>query len=32
MDWLLSLFTNTEGIAHIALVYAVGIEIGVYLG
>ena len=32
MDWLLSLFTNTESMAHIALLYAIVIAIGVYLG
>lgn len=32
MDWLLSLFTSTESMAHIALLYAIVIAIGVYLG
>ncbi|MBR6191045.1 MAG: putative transporter [Prevotella sp.] len=32
MDWLLSLFTNSESMAHIALLYAVVISLGVYLG
>ena len=32
MDWLLSLFTNTDSMAHIALLYAIVIAIGVYLG
>ena len=32
MDWLLTLFTNTESMAHIALLYAIVIAIGVYLG
>lgn len=32
MDWLLSLFTNTESMAHIALLYAIVIATGVYLG
>ncbi len=32
MDWIVSLFTNTESVAHIALLYAIVIAIGVYLG
>ena len=32
MDWLTSLFTNTTSVAHIALLYAVVISVGVYLG
>ena len=32
MDWLINLFTNTESVAHIALLYAVVIATGVYLG
>ena len=32
MDWMLNLFTNTESVAHIALLYAVVIAVGVYLG
>ena len=32
MDWLINLFTNTDSVAHIALLYAVVIAIGVYLG
>ena len=32
MDWLINLFTNTESIAHIALLYALVIAVGVYLG
>lgn len=32
MDWLLNLFTNSESMAHIALLYAIVIAIGVYLG
>lgn len=32
MDWLTGLFYNTESVAHIALLYAVVIAIGVYLG
>jgi len=32
MDWIDNLFTNTESVAHIALLYAIVIAIGVYLG
>ena len=32
MDWIINLFTNTESVAHIALLYAIVIAIGVYLG
>ena len=32
MDWLVSLFTKTDSVAHIAMLYAVVIAIGVYLG
>ncbi|MFQ9809436.1 MAG: putative transporter [Segatella copri] len=32
MDWIANLFTNTESVAHIALLYAIVIAIGVYLG
>lgn len=32
MEWLTDLFTNTESVAHIAILYAVVIAIGVYLG
>lgn len=32
MDWLINLFTNTESVAHIALLYAIVIAVGVYLG
>ena len=32
MDWLINLFTNTDSVAHIALLYAVVIATGVYLG
>ena len=32
MDWIVNLFTNTESGAHIALLYAIVIAIGVYLG
>jgi putative transport protein len=31
-DWLVNLFTTTDSVAHIALLYAVVIAIGVYLG
>ncbi|MBR1933427.1 MAG: putative transporter [Prevotella sp.] len=31
-QWLTNLFTNTESVAHIALLYAIVIAIGVYLG
>lgn len=32
MDWIINLFTNTESVAHIALLYAVVIAIGILLG
>ncbi|MDY4927383.1 MAG: putative transporter [Prevotella sp.] len=32
MDWIISLFTNTDSVAHIALLYATVIAAGVYLG
>lgn len=32
MDWLINLFTTTDSIAHIVLLYAVVIAVGVYLG
>ena len=32
MDWIISLFTNTDSVAHIALRYATVIAAGVYLG
>lgn len=32
MDWLINLFTSTESVAHIALLYALVIAVGVYLG
>lgn len=32
MDWIVNLFTNTESVAHIALLYAIVIANGVYLG
>ncbi|MBQ0074459.1 MAG: putative transporter [Prevotella sp.] len=32
MDWLISLFTNSESVAHIAMLYAIVIAVGVYLG
>ena len=31
MDWIINLFTNTESIAHIALLYAVVIAVGILL-
>ncbi len=31
-DWLFNLFTNSESVAHIALLYAIVIAVGVYLG
>lgn len=32
MDWIINLFTNTESVAHIAILYAFVIAVGVYLG
>jgi putative transport protein len=32
MEWLVNLFNNTESVAHIVLLYAVVIAVGVYLG
>lgn len=32
MDWIIKLFNDTESVAHIALLYAVVIAAGVYLG
>jgi len=32
MDWLINLFTATDSVAHIALLYAIVIAVGVYLG
>lgn len=32
MDWIVNLFTNTESVAHIALLYAFVISFGVFLG
>ena len=32
MDWIINLFTNTESVAHIALLYAIVIAVGVCLG
>lgn len=32
MDWLIKLFTEQDGVAHIALLYSVVIAVGVYLG
>lgn len=32
MEWLINLFTATDSMAHIALLYAIVIAVGVYLG
>lgn len=32
MDWIINLFTNTESVAHIALLYAIIIAVGILLG
>ena len=32
MDWIINLFTNSESVAHIALLYAIVIAVGVLLG
>lgn len=32
MDWIINLFTNSESVAHIALLYAVVIAVGILLG
>lgn len=32
MEWLINLFTTTDSIAHIVLLYAIVISVGVYLG
>ena len=32
MDWLINLFTSTNSVAHIALLYAIVIAVGVLLG
>ncbi len=32
MDWIINLFTNTESIAHISILYAVVIAVGILLG
>ncbi len=32
MDWLIALFTSTDSVAHVVLLYAVVIAVGVYLG
>ncbi|MBQ4222725.1 MAG: putative transporter [Prevotella sp.] len=32
MDWLINLFTDTDSVAHVVLLYAIVIAIGVYLG
>ena len=32
MDWLINLFTDTDSIAHIVLLYALVISVGIALG
>lgn len=32
MDWLINLFTTTDSVAHIVLLYAIVIAVGVYFG
>lgn len=32
MEWVLNLFTSTTSVAHIAILYAIVISVGVYLG
>ena len=32
MEWFVNLFSNTSSVAHIALIYAIVIAVGVYLG
>lgn len=32
MDWLINLFSTTDSVAHIALLYALVIAVGVLLG
>lgn len=32
MDWLISLFTQTDSVAHIVMLYALVISVGIYLG
>lgn len=32
MDWLINLFTTTDSVSHIVLLYAIVIAVGVYLG
>lgn len=32
MDWLINLFTTTDSVTHIVLLYAIVIAVGVYLG
>ena len=32
MDWIINLFTTTDSVAHIALLYAVVISVGILLG
>ena len=32
MDWIIEIFTNTQSVAHIVLLYSIVIAIGVLLG
>ena len=32
MDWLINLFTTTDSIAHVVLLYSIVIAAGIYLG
>ena len=32
MNWLINLFTTTDSVAHIAMLYAIVISVGVLLG
>ena len=32
MDWIINLFTTTDSVAHIALLYAIVISVGILLG
>ena len=32
MDWLQKLFTDTDGIGHIVMIYAIVIAVGIFLG
>ena len=32
MEWLINLFTNTDSVAHISILFAVVIAVGVFLG